>query len=105
MSDELCYMSATEAVTRFEQKSLSPVELTEAVIASSINPFADTYFGEAMERARATASVSRHAIPPAADTVDPGQDASVKRRLTAAPFPRHTTESEEGGEEVYGIAR
>ena len=58
MSEELCYLSATEALARFRTGSLSPLELTTAVItraeaiADSINPFADRYFDEAIARAR-----------------------------------------------------
>ena len=60
MSDELCYLSATQALAGFKTRSVSPVELTETVIAKaqaiadSINPFADRYFDEAMQRARKT---------------------------------------------------
>jgi Asp-tRNA(Asn)/Glu-tRNA(Gln) amidotransferase A subunit family amidase len=60
MSDhELCYMSATEALALFRGRSLSPVELTAAVIeraeavAATVNPFGDRYFDQAMTRARA----------------------------------------------------
>ena len=59
MSDtELCYLSATEAVARFRRRELSPVELMRALIARAeaveprVNAFADTYFDEALERAR-----------------------------------------------------
>ncbi len=57
--DELCYMSATEALARFRDRSLSPVDLTRAVIeqaeavAPTVNPMSDCYFDEAMTRARA----------------------------------------------------
>lgn len=56
--DDLCYMPATEAVALFKARKLSPVELTRAVIrraeavAGTVNPFADCYFDEAMDRAR-----------------------------------------------------
>ena len=46
--DDLCYLSATEALRMFRSRQLSPVELMEAVIARagevepSINAFADT---------------------------------------------------------------
>ena len=60
MSDhELCYMSATEALARFRDRSLSPVELTTAVIeradaiSATVNPLGDCYFDQAMARARA----------------------------------------------------
>ena len=55
--DDLCYMPATEALARFRDRSLSPVELTAAVIAraeaigDTVNPFADRYFDEAVDRA------------------------------------------------------
>ena len=58
MSDtELCYLSATEALSRFRNRSLSPRELLEALIrrAESIEPvinsFADRYFDEALTAA------------------------------------------------------
>lgn len=58
MSNELCYLPATEALERFRQKKLSPVELLDAVIARTeavegeINAFSFTYFDEAREQAR-----------------------------------------------------
>ncbi|MGI9304370.1 MAG: amidase [Gammaproteobacteria bacterium] len=58
MKDELCYLSASDAIAQFKARTLSPVELTRAVIeraesiAASINPFADTYFEEALDHAR-----------------------------------------------------
>lgn len=56
--DDLCYMSATEALVRFRARTLSPVELMEAIIrraesiTETINPFADRYYEEAMARAK-----------------------------------------------------
>ena len=56
--DDLCYMSATEALTRFHARKLSPVELMEAIIrraesiTETVNPFADRYYEEAMEQAK-----------------------------------------------------
>ena len=58
MSDELCYLSAQEALARFKDRSLSPAELAEAVIARAEavdapnGAFTQTYFDEAMEAAR-----------------------------------------------------
>ena len=55
---ELCYLSAGEALTRFRDRSLSPVELLEALISRSdtiepvINCFADRYFEEALAAAK-----------------------------------------------------
>jgi amidase len=52
---ELAYLSASEALRRFRERELSPVELMEAVIARAeavepvINAFALTYFDEALE--------------------------------------------------------
>ncbi len=61
MSDEeLCYVSATEALRLFRAKRLSPAELMAALIARAeavnpkINAFADRYFDEAMDKARAS---------------------------------------------------
>jgi Asp-tRNA(Asn)/Glu-tRNA(Gln) amidotransferase A subunit family amidase len=62
MDAELCFLSALEATGLFRSKRLSPVELTEAVIAQSehveadINAFSDTFFDQAMEQARAAES-------------------------------------------------
>ena len=59
MSEDLLYLTATEALARFRDKTLSPVELLEAQIAraeatgESVNAFTFTYFDEAMEAARA----------------------------------------------------
>ena len=50
MSDDLVFMSACEAIKRFKDRSLSPVELTEAIIARAdateplVNAFSYTYF-------------------------------------------------------------
>jgi len=58
MSDELIYLTATEALARFRDKTLSPVELMKAQIAraettsDTINAFTFTYFDEAIKAAR-----------------------------------------------------
>ena len=58
MSD-LAYLSATEALARFRDRSLSPVELTQAlidraaVVEPTVNALCVTYFDEALEQARA----------------------------------------------------
>ena len=55
---DLCYLPAHEALSRFRAKTLSPVELMQAVIARAeavkdpINAFTFTHFDEAMDRAR-----------------------------------------------------
>ncbi len=57
--DDICYVSATEALRLFRAKKLSPVELVTALIARAgrvnpaINCFADRYFDEALVQARA----------------------------------------------------
>lgn len=54
----LCYLSATDALRAFKDKSLSPVELLEAQIRRAeevepvINAFTYTYFDEALDQAR-----------------------------------------------------
>ncbi|MEZ5714603.1 MAG: amidase [Paracoccaceae bacterium] len=59
MSDELIYLTATEALARFADKSLSPVELMEAQIAraEAVNEahtaFTYTHYDEALDLARA----------------------------------------------------
>lgn len=58
--EELCYVSATEALSLFRQKKLSPVELLQALIARAeavnprVNAFADRYVDEALDKARAS---------------------------------------------------
>ena len=58
--DNLCYLSAAEALQLFQNCRLSPVELLKAQIGriARINPalncFADTYFDEALARAKAS---------------------------------------------------
>lgn len=55
---DLCYIPATEAITRFKAKELSPVELMEAVIRRSeevnpkVNAYTYTFFEQALEQAR-----------------------------------------------------
>lgn len=61
--DDLCYMSAHEALERFRNLSLSPVELLEAIIeranliSHTVNPFADCYFEEARDRAKKSEAI------------------------------------------------
>ena len=56
---ELCYLSAASALQLFRTGELSPVELTEAVIARAenvepaINAFAATFYEQALDQARA----------------------------------------------------
>jgi Asp-tRNA(Asn)/Glu-tRNA(Gln) amidotransferase A subunit family amidase len=60
VNDDLIYLTATEALARFADKSLSPVELLDAQIAraeataGTINAFTYTYFDEAREAAKAS---------------------------------------------------
>ena len=57
MTENSCYLSATEAIEGFKNSSLSPVDLMRAIIERServethINAFTDTYFDEALELA------------------------------------------------------
>jgi len=57
---DMLYLTATEALTCFAKKTLSPVELLEAQIAKAeatkdtINAFTYTHFDEAMDAARAS---------------------------------------------------
>ncbi|MCA3555873.1 amidase [Aestuariivirga sp.] len=63
-NDDLCYLSAAQALGLFKRRKLSPVELTKALIsrAGRVNPkincLADRYFDEAI--AQATASEARY---------------------------------------------
>ncbi len=58
MQDDLCYLSATEAITRFKSRQLSPVELMRALIERAekveplINAFTDEYFDQALKQAK-----------------------------------------------------
>ena len=55
---ELCYLTAEQAIRRFNERSLSPVDLMQALIKRCeavepvINAFTETYFDEALEQAR-----------------------------------------------------
>ena len=57
-SDELCMMTAGEALAAFRARRLSPVELMQAVIARveqvnpTLNAFTYTFFERALEQAR-----------------------------------------------------
>ena len=57
-SDDLCYLTATEAITKFKARALSPVELMSAVIARSeavepkVNAYTYTFYERAMAQAR-----------------------------------------------------
>ena len=59
MSDSLHYISATEALEKFRNRELSPVELMQAVIDQAeiwephINAFSHRFYAEAMDEARA----------------------------------------------------
>ncbi len=56
--DDLAYLSASDALSAFRAKTLSPVELMQAVISQAeawepkINAFTDTYFEDALAVAR-----------------------------------------------------
>ena len=58
MSNDLCYLTAVNAITQFQNKTLSPVKLMQAIIARTeemepqINAFSFTYFDEALEAAK-----------------------------------------------------
>ena len=56
--EDICYLSATEALERFRRRKLSPVELMQAVIRRAekmeptINAFTATFYDRALEQAR-----------------------------------------------------
>lgn len=60
---DLCYLSAGQALDLFRRKKLSPVELMEALIRRSadvnprVNAFADSYFEEALIKAKAASDL------------------------------------------------
>ena len=57
-SDDLCYLTATEAIAQFKARALSPVELMSAVIARSeavapqVNAYTYTFYERALAQAR-----------------------------------------------------
>ncbi|MCH7944081.1 MAG: amidase, partial [Proteobacteria bacterium] len=57
--DDLCYITALEAIARFKARTLSPVEVMAAVIARAeavnpkINAFTYCFFDRAMDQAKA----------------------------------------------------
>ena len=79
--DELCYMSANEALANFQSRSLSPVELTKAIIHRAeaiqeiINPFADQYFDEALDAAKVAGADGADAM------LARGQSTNISLRL------------------------
>ncbi len=64
---DLCYLSATEALARFVDHSLSPVELCQALIKRNeavnpaLNALTDCYFDEALSQARSAEGRYRNA--------------------------------------------
>lgn len=58
-SDDLCYLTAAEALTLFKKKKLSPVELMKAVVKRAqktepkVNALPMTYYDRALEQAKA----------------------------------------------------
>ena len=58
-AEEICYLAADEALQRFTDGSLSPVELLQAqiqraeMVEPAVNAFTETYFDEALDLARA----------------------------------------------------
>ncbi len=57
MSDELCYLSAVQAIEGFKAGTLSPLELVDALIAriERVNPALNALINPSFERARAQA--------------------------------------------------
>jgi Asp-tRNA(Asn)/Glu-tRNA(Gln) amidotransferase A subunit family amidase len=90
MSD-LCYLSATEALRFFRERSLSPVELMQAVIARAevveptVNSLCITYFEEALVAARQ----AEHAYMGCGETPKPltGIPVGIKDEMSIAGQP------------------
>lgn len=61
--DDLCYLSATEALRRFRRRELSPVELLDAQLAraSRLEPTINAFCATRIEAGRAAAVVSERA--------------------------------------------
>lgn len=76
-NDDLCYLSAAEALALFRKRKLSPVALMQALIdragrvSPAINCFADRYYDEALAKARAAeaAYARRNAQPRALEGI------------------------------------
>jgi Asp-tRNA(Asn)/Glu-tRNA(Gln) amidotransferase A subunit family amidase len=57
-SDDLCYLTAAEAIEKFKRRELSPVELVEAVIQRSeevnpkVNAYTYTFYDRALDQGR-----------------------------------------------------
>lgn len=57
-NDDICYLSATEVLRRFRQRSLSPVDYLDRLIARAdevnpiLNAYTETYYDEAREAAK-----------------------------------------------------
>ena len=90
MSDDLCYLDATEIVARYADKSLSPVEMTEAVLdrIDALNPELNCFCVVDAERALAQAleSEARWAKGAPAGLVD-GIPVSIKDLVLAKGWP------------------
>jgi len=58
MSDDLCYLSAVDAISLFANRRLSPVELVDALISriGRVNPALNALINPSFERARAQAA-------------------------------------------------
>jgi Asp-tRNA(Asn)/Glu-tRNA(Gln) amidotransferase A subunit family amidase len=95
MSDDLHYLPATEALARFRDRSLSPVELLDAVIAraEAVEPTVNALCHERFEEARAEAARPRRATRVGATASRARSRASPsrsrrKRRSRASRGPR-----------------
>ena len=90
--NDLCYISAVEAITAFKSKKLSPVELMQAVIARAeavnptINAFAHRSFDRALKQAKAAEAGTSKAKPvrsrgsPCVSRTRPPSKASAPRK-------------------------
>jgi Amidase len=90
MNADLCFMPATELVARYATKSLSPVEVTRAVLdrIRALNPRLNAYclVDEAGAHAAARASEARWLKGEPAGPVD-GVPASIKDLILAQGWP------------------
>ncbi|CAN5614201.1 amidase [soil metagenome] len=91
MSEDLCLISATEALGRFRDRTLSPVELMEAVIGRAeaveptVNAFSFRFFDEALLAAKqAEARYSGKGDPPRALE---GIPLGIKEEMSVAGQP------------------
>ncbi|HEY5657244.1 MAG TPA: hypothetical protein VIY27_05605 [Myxococcota bacterium] len=91
MSEDLCYLSACEAIERFQARTLSPVELLRALIERAeqvdarINAFTYDRFEVALREAEETEAAYARGTPPAAGWRGSPWPSRTRRACGASP--------------------